>query len=72
MIRTAPFDFAYALIAGLGPMYVASIAPESSASEADEPALNVAVSSVTLGPRFLAKRPLSTPTIAVAWVMFGK
>ena len=59
-------------MAGFGPMYVASIAPEKSASIAAGPALNVLVSSLTLAPSFSAKMPFSTPTIAVAWVMFGK
>ena len=46
-MRTAsPFDCAYALIAGLGPMNVASIAPPKSASTAAGPALKIWVVSV--------------------------
>ena len=72
MMRIAsPCDLANALIAGFGPMYVASIAPERSASTAAGPALNVCVFRVS-APRALAKMPFSTPTIAVAWVTFGK
>ncbi len=72
-IRNAsPSDWANPLIAGLGPMNVASIAPDSSASIASPPALKCETSSVTFGPRASAKTPLSTPTIAGAWVTFGK
>jgi len=53
-------------------MYDASSAPEKSASTAAGPALNVAVVSLTFAPRFLAKMPDSTPTMAVAWVMLRK
>jgi hypothetical protein len=42
------------------------------ASMAFGPALNVCVCRVTFGPSLSAKMPFSTPTSAVAWVMFGK
>ena len=71
-IRIAtPFDFAYALMAGLGPMNAASIAPDRSASLAAGPALKVDASRVTFGPSDPAKKPFSTPMIAGAWVTFG-
>src|SRR5690349_615815 len=41
------------------------------ASLASVPSLNVFVSSL-LAPRALVKKPFCTPTIAVAWVTFGK
>jgi len=42
MIRIAsPFDFTKALMLGLGPMKVASMAPENSASVAAPPALKI-------------------------------
>src|SRR6266550_2444262 len=73
MIRiAAPLDLAKALIAGFGPMNVASIAPFRSASDAAGPALKDETVNVTPGPRAFWMIPLSTPTIAVAWVMFGK
>ena len=73
MIRiAAPLDLAKALIAGFGPMNVASIAPLRSAYDAAGPALKDETSNVTPGPRALAKMPLSTPTIADAWVTLGK
>jgi hypothetical protein len=50
---------------------VASRAPENSASTAAGPALNVLSSSLS-GPRAAWKMPFSTPTMAVAWVTFGK
>ena len=62
---------AKALIAGFGPMYVASSAPAKIAVTTSGPALKVFVSSL-LAPSFSAKIPFSTPTIAVAWVTFGK
>src|SRR5256885_13993724 len=65
-----PWDLAYALIAGFGPTYVASTAPEKTASAAAGPALNVSVFGAR--PRCLAKIPFSTPTSAVACVMLGK
>src|SRR5947209_11997017 len=52
-------------------MYVASMAPDNSASVAAGPALNVAVLSL-LAPSASWKKPFFTPTIALAWVKFGK
>ena len=72
MRSASPSDLAKPLIAGLGPMYVASMASANSASTASPPALNVDVSSVTLSPSASARMPFSTPTSAVAWVTFGK
>ena len=72
MRSASPFDWAKPLIAGLGPMNVASIAPESSASIASPPALKFVTSSVTSGPRASVNDPDSTPTIAGAWVTLGK
>jgi hypothetical protein len=57
-------------MAGLGPTYVASTAPEKIASVAAGPALKVAVFGAL--PRCLVKIPFCTPTSAVACVMFGK
>ena len=59
-------------MAGLGPMYVMSMASAKSASEASVPVLKVLVSSVTLSPRCSSKIPLPTPTRAVACVTLGK
>jgi hypothetical protein len=73
MIRMAsPSDWAKALMAGFGPMNVASMASENSASVASGPALNVAVSNVTSSPRAASNRPSSTPMMAGACVTFGK
>ena len=47
------------------------MAPALNASEASVPSLNVLVSSL-FEPSAFWKMPLSTPTIAVAWVTFGK
>ena len=58
-------------MAGPGPTYVASMAPDFSASIAAGPALNVLTSSF-VAPRCLAKKPSLSATIAVAWVTFGK
>ena len=46
MRMASPFDFWKALIAGFGPMNVASIESANSASTASGPALKVEVSSV--------------------------
>ena len=72
MRSASPSDLAKPLIAGFGPMYVASMASANRASTASPPALNVDVSSVTSSPSASARMPLSTPTSAVAWVTFGK
>ncbi len=72
MIRTAsPSDCAKALIAGLGPMNVMSMAPLNIASTASVPALKVAVSSAT-SPSSSWMKPFSTPTMAGAWVTLAK
>ena len=72
-IRSAsPFDWAKPLIAGLGPMNVASIAPESSASIASPPALKLRDLQRHVRAEGLGEGPVSTPTIAGAWVTFGK
>src|SRR5664279_1196437 len=71
-IRMAsPLDLAKALIAGFGPMYVASMAPDSRASMAAGPALKVLVSSL-VSPSAAWKVPSFTPSTAEAWVTFGK
>ena len=67
-----PLDLMNALMAGLGPMKLASMAFEKSASVASGPALKVCGSSVTFDPSAWANVPLAMPTIAVAWVTFGK
>src|SRR4029078_7436142 len=59
------------LTAGPGPTYVASMAPDFSASMAAGPALNVETVSL-VAPRCLAKKPSLSATIAVAWVRLGK
>ena len=58
-------------MAGFGPMNVASMAPESSASMAAGPALKVVVSSL-VSPSASWKVPFFTPSTAEAWVTFGK
>ncbi len=68
---TAPSDLAKALMAGLGPMNVASMDSDRRASLASVPALKVKVSSVA-SPRASANRPSSTPMMAGAWVTLGK
>ena len=68
---TSPPDSANALMAGLGPMNVASMDSESRASLASVPELNVKVSRLA-SPRFSAKIPSSTPMMAGAWVTLGK
>src|SRR5918911_577054 len=57
---------------GLGPMNVASMAPENRASVAAPPALNVLVFRLTSGPSLSAKIPVSMPAIAEACVTLGK
>ena len=52
--RASPFDFTKALIVGLGPMKVASMAPENRASVAAPPALKIEGCRVTLGPSLSA------------------
>src|SRR5947209_6235005 len=47
------------------------MAPDSNASVAAGPALNVAVLSL-LAPSASWKKPFFTPTMALAWVKFGK
>ena len=59
-------------MAGLGPMKLASRAPENIASVTSVPELNVLSSSVTSGPRASSNRPVSTPMMAGACVTFGK
>jgi hypothetical protein len=72
MIRSAePLLWAQPVMAGFGPMYVASMAPENSASIADGPALNVLVSRA-MSPSSSAKILFWTPTRAGAWVMLAK
>jgi hypothetical protein len=68
---TSPSVSAKALIAGLGPMNVASIDSDSRASLASVPALKVKVSSVA-SPSASWNNPSSTPMIAGAWVTLGK
>ncbi len=68
---TPPSDWAKALMAGLGPMKVASIESDRMASLASVPELNVNVSRVA-SPRAPAKSPSSTPMMAGAWVTLGK
>ena len=71
-MRTAsPFDCANALMAGLGPMNVASIAPPNSASTAAGPALKIWVVSF-VSPSASWKVPSSTPTRATACVRLAK
>ncbi len=71
-IRIAsPFDFTKALMAGLGPMKLASRPSEKIASIAWGPALNVWVWRST-SPRCFSKKPFSSPIIDGACVMFGK
>ncbi len=72
ILIAVPCDLCHALIAGFGPTEPASSAPESSAVTSSGPALKVAVISVTFEPRSRAKIPRSTPSNAVACVMFGK
>ena len=72
MRSASPFDLAYPLIAGFGPMKLASRAPENIASMTSVPELNVVVSSFTDEPRASANVPSSTPMIAGACVTFGK
>jgi hypothetical protein len=67
-----PSDCAYALMAGFGPMNVMSSASAKRASTASGPALKLLVSIVTLSPRFSSNSPPRSPTMAGAWVMFGK
>ena len=54
MRRASPFDFTKPLMVGLGPMKVASMAPENRASVAAPPALKIEVFRSTLGPRLSA------------------
>ena len=70
--RAAPSDLAYPLIAGFGPMKLASIAPENSASMTSVPELKVDVSSEAVEPSASWNSPVSTPMIAGAWVTLGK
>ena len=56
----SPLDLTKELMAGLGPMKVASMAPESRASIAAGPALKVLVSSL-VSPSADWKVPLATP-----------
>ncbi len=72
MRRASPSDWAKPLIAGLGPMKLASMASANSASMASVPELNVTSSRLTPGPSASAKMPSSTPMMAGAWVTFGK
>jgi hypothetical protein len=73
MMRSArPSDWTKPLIDGLGPTKLASIPPENSASITSVPELNVRNSISTSGPSALANRSCSTPTIAGAWVRFGR
>ena len=71
IFSAVPLEVAQPLMAGFGPMYVASMAPEKSASMAAGPALKVFGSSLVL-PRDCWNRPFLTPIRAGAWVMFGK
>ncbi len=72
-MRTAsPSDLEKALMAGFGPMNVASSAPEKMASTASGPALNGFGVSVTLSGNAASKMPCLRPASAVAWVRFGK
>ena len=58
MRSASPSDWAKPLIAGLGPMNVASMAPENRASIASVPALKVAVSSVHVVAQCLGEHAL--------------
>ena len=49
--RASPFDWAYPLMAGLGPMKLMSMASANIASTASVPVLKVAVSMATSSPR---------------------
>ena len=66
-----PLLWVHALIAGLGPMNVASMAPEFSASIAAGPALKVWVSSFVL-PSACWICLFDTPSTGRAWVRFAK
>lgn len=66
-----PAEATNVLMAGFGPMYVASIAPADSASIAAGPALNTCVES-SVSPSASSMRPSSSPTSAGACVTFAK
>jgi len=67
----SPWDWMNPLIAGFGPMNVASMAPALSASIAEGPALNTCVES-TVSPSSSSNVPLARPTRAGACVTFAK
>src|ERR1019366_6660311 len=58
-------------MAGLGPMYVMSIAPANKASIAEGPALKLFHSILTWGPIAFSNHPLCLPTIACGCVILG-
>src|SRR5919197_1830797 len=66
----SPWLLTYALTAGLGPTYVASTDPPSSASMALGPALNFAVDSF-VEPRSCCRIPWLIPTSPLACVTFA-
>src|ERR1019366_3109702 len=58
-------------MAGLGPMYVMSIAPANKASIAEGPALKLFHSILTWGPIAFSNHPFFLPTIACGCVILG-
>ena len=72
MTRTAsPLDCEKALMAGLGPMKVMSIASANMASMAWVPELKGVTSMVALGSSLVSGPPSASSTRPGAWVMFG-
>ena len=72
MIFTPLSSWVHAVIVGLGPMYAASSAPAWIAVSSSVPLLKVLQLEVDVVDRAFLKMPLSTPTIAGAWVTLGK
>ena len=71
--RTAsPSVWAKALMAGFGPMKVASMPSASRASPASVPESKVEYSMLATPSRESSKKPSLTAAIAGAWVTFGK
>ena len=72
-MRTAsPSVWAKALMAGLGPMNVASMPSASRASPASVPESKVLYSTVAVPSRAVSKKPSWTAATAGPWVTFGK
>ena len=72
MMRTSPWDFTLALMAGTGPIYPISMSPANKASTSAGPALKETHSTFALSPKASSRLLSAFITNAWVWVTLGK